>query len=54
MEIGKQMLNIAESRDSPILRLWAYYTLGFAAQSLGENQLARDISSGALRCTTAI
>jgi tetratricopeptide (TPR) repeat protein len=40
LELAQEMLRIAESSNSPVLRLWAHYFLGFVLSALGEPQAA--------------
>jgi class 3 adenylate cyclase/tetratricopeptide (TPR) repeat protein len=41
LELGKQMLRIAEVQHQPELLLWAHYTLSFSLSSLGKLKAAR-------------
>jgi tetratricopeptide (TPR) repeat protein len=42
LELGQQMLRLAQTRRDSALLLWAHYALGFTFASLGKLKLARD------------
>jgi tetratricopeptide (TPR) repeat protein len=46
IELGQQMMHIAQTSNSPFLLLWAHYFLGFGLAALGENQAAREHLEG--------
>jgi tetratricopeptide (TPR) repeat protein len=42
LELARQMLRLAETRQDPALLLWAHYVLGFTLESQGVLKSARD------------